>query len=54
MYRIEEYTDENGSSPFSEWLKTLDVVMRAKIAVRIFRFESGNLGDTKNVGGGVF
>ena len=28
--------------------------MRSKIAARILRFENGNLGDSKNVGDGVF
>lgn len=32
---------------------TLDGVTRARIQARVLRFETGNLGDCKSVGGGV-
>ena len=54
VYQIEEYIDENGSAPFSEWLDSLDVPTRARIAARIERFKDGNLGDRKSVGRGVY
>jgi putative addiction module killer protein len=43
-----------GRSPFRDWLTTLDVSVRARIQARVLRFETGNLGDHKAVGGGVW
>jgi putative addiction module killer protein len=40
--------------PFRSWLGDLDTVTRARIQARILRFELGNLGDHKDVGGGVW
>src|SRR5690242_7127480 len=51
---IREYLTPQGKNPFREWLKTLDVGVQARIQARVLRFESGNLGDHKNVGGGVW
>ncbi len=53
-YRIQEYLTVGGKRPFREWLETLDIVTNARIQARILRFESGNLGDTKSVGRGIF
>lgn len=40
---------------FSKWLKRLkDAVAKLAITRRIARLESGNFGDSKSVGGGVF
>ena len=50
---VREYTTATGDSPFRDWLDSLDVMVRARIQARIFRFESGNLGDYKAVGAGV-
>jgi putative addiction module killer protein len=52
-FTVREYLDERGRSPFREWLTSLDTTTRARIQARILRFESGNLGDHKDVGGGV-
>jgi putative addiction module killer protein len=54
MLIVREYLDESGRSPFRDWLETLDVVTRARVQARIFRFEMGNLGDHKPVGEGVW
>src|SRR3972149_2772412 len=51
---IREYLAEDGCSPFHDWLDTLDVTVRARIQARVLRFEMGNLGDHKSVGGGVW
>ena len=51
---IREYLAKDGRSPFREWLDTLDVSARARIQARVLRFEMGNLGDHKSVGGGVW
>jgi putative addiction module killer protein len=53
-FAIREYIDDGGRWPFRVWLSTLDTVTRARIQARILRFESGNLGDHKDVGGGVW
>jgi putative addiction module killer protein len=53
LYQIEEYTDKDGNSPFSDWLGSLDVATRARIAARVERFKDGNFGDRKSVGKGV-
>jgi len=49
-----EYLSADGKSYFREWLDTLEVSVRARIQARVFRFEMGNLGDHKAVGGGVW
>ncbi len=52
--KVVEFLDEKGRSPFRSWLKDLIPATRARIQARIARFESGNLGDVKAVGEGVF
>jgi putative addiction module killer protein len=44
----------NGRVPFDEWLDALDGRTQAVVTARITRLRSGNLGDHKSVGGGVF
>ena len=52
---LEIYGDPNDREPFTEWLKSLrDQRTRKRIQNRIARIESGNLGDHKSVGDGVF
>ena len=51
---IREYLSADGKNIFREWLEGLDIATRARIQARIFRFETGNLGDHKSVGGGVW
>jgi putative addiction module killer protein len=51
---VREYVDPTGRAPFREWLTTLDRAIRARIQARILRFETGNLGDHKDVGQGVW
>lgn len=53
-FQILEYEDSQGKSPYREWLYGLDVATRARIQARILRLESGNLGDHRNVGEGVW
>lgn len=49
------YETPAGTAPFEEWLDALrDAKGRAKIRVRLDRVESGNLGDCKPVGEGVY
>ena len=51
---MREYLDERGQSPFRAWLAALDNAARARIQARILRFETGNLGDHKQLGDGVW
>ncbi|MBN1567068.1 MAG: type II toxin-antitoxin system RelE/ParE family toxin [Acidobacteria bacterium] len=51
---IREYLSADGRSYFREWLDSLTVSVRARIQARLLRFERGNLGDHKSVGGGVW
>jgi putative addiction module killer protein len=53
-FSIREFVSSDGRIPFREWLSKLDGSVRARIQARIFRFESGNLGDHKSVGNGVW
>jgi putative addiction module killer protein len=52
--RVREYVTAEGKNPFREWLDRLDVSVRARVQARIFRFETGNLGDHKSDGAGVW
>jgi putative addiction module killer protein len=51
---IRQYVTATGRRPFSEWLDRLPVQTQARVAARVARFESGNLGDHKAVGDGVW
>ncbi|MBI1859701.1 MAG: type II toxin-antitoxin system RelE/ParE family toxin, partial [Deltaproteobacteria bacterium] len=50
----QEYVEENGDNPFREWLEELDKSVAARIQARVFRFETGNLGDAKNLKDGIW
>lgn len=48
MYQIEEYVTEDGTSPFTEWLRGLkDKRARMRLLARLDRASLGNLGDWK-------
>jgi len=51
---VREHLTADGKNLYREWLDTLDVTPRARIQARVFRFSTGNLGDHKSVGGGVW
>ena len=51
---VRECLTPEGKNPYREWLETLDVTPRARIQARVLRFSTGNLGDHKSVGGGVW
>ncbi len=53
-YQVREYINEAGKSPFRKWFKKLGKATQAKIQVKVFRFEQGNLGDHKALGDGVW
>jgi putative addiction module killer protein len=54
IWRVREYVTADGKSPFREWVRSLAKAVGARIQLRVQRFELGNLGDHKNVGGGVW
>ncbi|HEY3496976.1 MAG TPA: type II toxin-antitoxin system RelE/ParE family toxin [Polyangiaceae bacterium] len=54
MLTVREYLDDSGRSPFRNWLDELDRATKARVQARVLRFESGNLGDHKQVGDGVW
>lgn len=51
---IREYLSADGRNHFREWLDSLAVPVKARIQARVFHFESGNLGDHKSLGAGVW
>ena len=51
---VREYVTKDGRCPFRIWLDRLDLPVKARIQARVLRFETGNLGDHKSVGGGVW
>ena len=54
MIELIYYRDENGRSPFIEWITTLrDKIAKTRIAARLRQIESSNFGDAKPVGEGV-
>ena len=53
-FAVREHVGADGRIPFRDWLGELDKAVRARIQARILRFETGNLGDHKSVGGGVW
>ncbi|MGA3345543.1 MAG: type II toxin-antitoxin system RelE/ParE family toxin [Terracidiphilus sp.] len=54
MIELVYYRDENGRSPFIEWITALrDKMAKSRIATRLRQIESGNFGDAKPVGEGV-
>ena len=52
--RVREYIDSNGSSPWAEWLRSLDTKAEAKVMIALYRMAEGNFSNVKGVGAGVF
>ncbi|MYD59854.1 MAG: type II toxin-antitoxin system RelE/ParE family toxin [Gemmatimonadetes bacterium] len=53
--KLQIYLAPNGREPFTEWLKSLrDRRARKQIQVRLDHLETGNSGDCRAVGEGVF
>lgn len=51
---LQIFQDNRGKEPFSEWIKSLSRAHRARIFAKLDRVETGNLGDFRSVGEGVF
>jgi putative component of toxin-antitoxin plasmid stabilization module len=53
VLNVREYIDAAGRSPFTKWLRALNVQAAAKIATALERIAAGNLSNVKTVGNGV-
>ena len=53
-WTVRQYITPDGHRPYGEWLDTLPLQAQVRITARVARFEAGNLGDHKQVGGGVW
>ena len=52
--RIIEYLDQRERSPFTAWFEGLNAEAAAKITAALHQVGSGNWGNTRGVGGGIF
>ena len=53
MLDVREYIDAAGRSPFTKWLRALNVQAAAKVATALERIAEGNLSNVKTVGNGI-
>ena len=53
MLDVREYIDSAGRSPFTKWLRALNVHAAAKVATALERIAEGNLSNMKTAGSGV-
>ena len=53
MLDVREYVDAAGRSPFTRWLRALNVQAAAKVAAALERIADGNLSNVKAVGNSV-
>ena len=52
---LEIYRTSNDQEPYTQWFESIpNLKTRTRIQARIDRLESGNLGDYKSLGGGIF
>lgn len=51
---VREFLTASGVNPYRRWLEGLDPSVAQRVQARVFRFETGNLGDVKNFKDGVF
>lgn len=55
MFEVRDYLTAQGDDPYAQWLTSLaDRQARARILIRVGRMASGNFGDVKPVGEGVW
>ena len=51
---INEYTDEQGRSPYAQWLNSLrDARAKAKVIMQVDKMELGLFGDVEPIGDGL-
>lgn len=51
---IHIFQDQRAREPFTDWVQSLSRHYRARVFARLDRVETGNLGDCKPIGEGVF
>jgi len=54
MFKVQFYRDEKGKESFNEWLYSLSTKTKDRIVDRLYRIQSGNLGDYKRIRAGLF
>lgn len=55
MYELRHYLSQDGQDLFARWLDSLrDKQARARVAARLIRLNTGNFGDCRPVGSGVW
>lgn len=53
MFRVVEFLDECGRSPFRSWFKRLDPQTANRVATALYRLEQGNLSNVRSLGQGL-
>jgi hypothetical protein len=53
QFELRTYLDEQGRSPFENWILDLDKPAQAKVAIALSRLERGNASNVEAVGEGV-
>ncbi len=53
QFELRTYLDEQGRSPFENWILDLDEQAQAKMAIALSRLERGNVSNVEAVGEGV-
>jgi putative addiction module killer protein len=53
MLDVREFVDAAGRSPFTKWLRALNVQAAAKVATALERISDGNLSNVRAVGSGI-
>jgi putative addiction module killer protein len=54
MVEVVQYEAPDGTCPFADWFDSLSAQAALKVRTAIARMETGNFGDVKAVGGGVW
>jgi putative addiction module killer protein len=55
MFEVRQFVARDGFNPYMDWLRKLrDTKGKISVVRRVSRLESGNFGDHKSVGGGVW
>lgn len=52
--QIDNYVTTSGKEPFKDWLFSLELQSRARVAKRIKKIRKGNEGDKKSIEGALF
>jgi putative addiction module killer protein len=53
MVLVQQFETVDGVKPFLRWVERLDAKTKARILARTLRFQMGNIGDYRHLGGGL-